>query len=64
MHTDKHQRPASATGTASGKSPGDQPVESSGEEPKGTPTSDRHFSETSAHRDGGNAAAGKHRHSA
>jgi hypothetical protein len=29
-------------------------------EPKGTPTSDRHFSETSAHEKGGSAEAEKH----
>jgi len=64
MNTGKSEPSKSATATPAEQSPGDQDVESSGEEPKGSPTSDRHFSETSAHSDGGNAAAGKHRHKA
>jgi hypothetical protein len=64
MNTGKGERSKSAAATPAEKSPGDQNVESSGEEPKGAPTSDRHFSETSAHCDGGNAAAGKHSHKA
>jgi len=64
MQTGKNERSKSATEKTVDKSPGDQPVETSGEEPKGSPTSDRHFSETSAHSEGGNAAAGKHRHNA
>jgi hypothetical protein len=64
MHADKHQPPAPASDTHAGTPPGAQPVETSGEEPKGLPTSDRHFSETSSHSEGGNAAAEKHRHTA
>jgi hypothetical protein len=64
MHTGNNERSKLAAETSVKKSPGDQPVETSGEEPKGTPTSDRHFSETSAHSNGGNATAGKHRHNA